>query len=263
MSSQVHKNLANPHNSLFHHGLIKLLVISELTKQSKTWDDFLYQFSNPHLTVKTRKRLVDSGVVTPPKPHSPKTPNPPVQTISLSDKKAKKIIDSPAASSGKKIKNPVDNSPLPSTPIDSKPKKLQDAFHQYFPSVPTKRRGANRFKGKSFRRSTRSMSGKPNIKPPSTSDPIQLSFDHESPHKRLKEVSAEESKPDKEVKYEPITPSLPHKNIVTPSSQMPTPSSKVDIPSTSIKEPKPSSLEPSDQTPTIEKLQQENAHLLQ
>jgi hypothetical protein len=32
MSSQVHKNLANPHNSLFHHGLIKFLVISELTK---------------------------------------------------------------------------------------------------------------------------------------------------------------------------------------------------------------------------------------
>jgi hypothetical protein len=44
---------------------------------------------------------------------------------------------------------------------------------------------------------------------------------------------------------------------------MPTPSSKVDIPYTSIKEPKPSSLEPSDQTPTIEKLQQENAQLLQ
>jgi hypothetical protein len=152
---------------------------------------------------------------------------------------------------------------LPSTPIDSQPKKLQDAFHQDFPSVPTKRRGANRFKGESFRRSTRSMSGKPNIKPPSTSDPIQLSSDHESPHKRLREVSAEESKPDKEVKYEPITPSLPHKNIVTPSSQMPTPSSKVDIPSTSIKEPKPSSLEPSDHTPVIEKLQQENAQLLQ
>jgi hypothetical protein len=104
MSSQVRKNLANPHNNLFHHGLIKLLVISELTKQSKTWDDFLYQFSNPHLTVKIRKRSVDSGVFTPPKPHSPKTPKPPVQTISLSDKKAKKIIDSPAASLVRKLK---------------------------------------------------------------------------------------------------------------------------------------------------------------
>jgi hypothetical protein len=81
------------------------------------------------------------------------------------------------------------------------------------------------------------MSGKPNIKPPSTFRSYSIVFDHESPHKRLKEVSAEESKPDKEVKYEPITPSLPHKNIVTPSSQMPTSSSKVDIPSTSIKDP--------------------------
>ena len=107
------------------------------------------------------------------------------------------------------------------------------------------------------------MSGKPNIKSPCTSDPIQLSFDHESPHKRLREFSTEESKPYKEVKYEPITPSPPHKNIVTPSSQMPTPYSKVNIPATSIKEPKTSSLEPSDQNPGIEKLQQENAQLLQ
>jgi hypothetical protein len=65
------------------------------------------------------------------------------------------------------------------------------------------------------------------------------------------------------IKYELITPSLPHKNNVTPSSQMPTLSSKVDIPSSSIKEPKPSSLEPFDQTLDIDTLQQENAQLLQ
>jgi hypothetical protein len=132
MSSQVRKNVANPHNSLFHHGLIKLLVITELTKQGKTWDEFLYQFSNPHLTVKTSKKSIDLGTVTPSKPHSPKTPNPPTQTISLSEQKAKKIVDSPAASSGKKTKNPIDNSPFPSTPIDPQPKKLQDAFQQDF-----------------------------------------------------------------------------------------------------------------------------------
>jgi hypothetical protein len=97
-----------------------------LEKQSKTWEDFLYQFSNPRLTVKTRKRSVDSGVVTPPKPHSLKNPNALVQTISLFDKKTKKIIHYPPASSGKKIKKPAYNSPFPSTPIDSKPKKTQD-----------------------------------------------------------------------------------------------------------------------------------------
>jgi hypothetical protein len=55
MSSQVRKNVTNPHNSLFHHGLIKLLVLTELEKQGKNWDAFIYQFANPHLTVKTEK----------------------------------------------------------------------------------------------------------------------------------------------------------------------------------------------------------------
>jgi hypothetical protein len=65
------------------------------------------------------------------------------------------------------------------------------------------------------------------------------------------------------IKSELITPSLPHKNNVTASSQMPTPSSKVDIPSSFIKEPKSSSLEPFDQTLAIDTLQQENVQLLQ
>jgi hypothetical protein len=247
------KNLANPHNSLFHHGLIKFLVIIELKKHGKTWDELLYQFSNPHLTVKTNKRSIYLGTATPSKPHSPKTPNPLTQTISMSEQKAKKIVDSPAASSGKKTKKPTDNSPFPSTPIDPQPKKLQDSFKQYFPLVPTNRRGANQFKGESFRRSTQSASGKCNVKPPSTLDPIQVSYDHESPHKRLIEVSAEEFEPDREVKSEPI-PS--HKHSVTPTSQMPTSTSKIDRSSTSIKGSKPSSFETYYHTPIIEKLQQ-------
>jgi hypothetical protein len=148
--------VANPHHNLFHHGLIKLLVISELKKQGKTWEDFLYQFLNPHLTVKTSKKSIDPGTVTPPNPHSPKTPNPPIHPISLSDKKANKPIVDP---------------PLSTNPIGSKQKKLQDS---YFPPIPTRRRGANRFKGKSFCRSTRSMIGKTNTKPPTTSDPIPV-----------------------------------------------------------------------------------------
>jgi hypothetical protein len=42
MSSQVRKNVTNPHNSLFHHGLIKLLNLTELEKQGKSWDAFIY-----------------------------------------------------------------------------------------------------------------------------------------------------------------------------------------------------------------------------
>jgi hypothetical protein len=42
MSSQVRKNVTNPHNSLFHHGLIKLLVLTKLEKQGQSWDAFIY-----------------------------------------------------------------------------------------------------------------------------------------------------------------------------------------------------------------------------
>jgi hypothetical protein len=103
------------------------------------------------------------------------------------------------------------------------------------------------------------MIGKSNTKPPITSDPIQLSSDHESPHKKLKE----ESEPAKEIKSEPVTPSLPQKATVTPSSQVPKPSTKCDMPSTSTEKPKPSPIEQSDQSPTVEQLQKENAQLIQ
>jgi hypothetical protein len=98
MSYQVQKNVANPHNNLFHHSLIKFLVIAELEKQGKTCDEFIYQFSNPHLTIKTNKKKLDLGIVTPSKPHSPKTPNPPTQYIPLPKQKTKKLVDTPIAS---------------------------------------------------------------------------------------------------------------------------------------------------------------------
>ena len=120
--------MSNPHNSLFHHDLIKLLVIAELTKQGKTWDEFIYQFSNPHLTIKTSKKTLDLGTVTPSKPHSPKTPNPPTQAIPLPKQKTKKLVDTPATSSSKKTKKPIDNPPIPSTSIDPAPKKLQEVI---------------------------------------------------------------------------------------------------------------------------------------
>jgi hypothetical protein len=101
------------------------------------------------------------------------------------------------------------------------------------------------------------MIGKSNTKPPITLDPIQLSSDHESPKKKLREDSAEESKPAKETKSEPVMPSLSQKAIVTPSSQIPKPSIKCDMPSTSTEKPKHSPIEQSGQSPTIEQLQKE------
>jgi hypothetical protein len=104
MSSQVRKNVTNPHNSLFHHGLIKLLVLAELEKQGKTWDAFIYQFANPHLIVKTGKKPLSLKTISPSKPRSPKTPNPLAQTLSF-PKQYKKIIDIPTSSLGKNTKS--------------------------------------------------------------------------------------------------------------------------------------------------------------
>jgi hypothetical protein len=143
MSSQVRKNVTNPHNKLFHHGLIKLLVLAELEKQGKTWDEFIFQFVNPHLTIKTSKKTLDLRTISPSKPHSPKTPNPHAQAISLPEQKSKKLVDIPATSSGKKTKNPIANPPMPSTSLDPTPKNIQEVIQQDFPTVPTNRRGAN------------------------------------------------------------------------------------------------------------------------
>jgi hypothetical protein len=68
----------------------------------------------------------------------------------LSEQNTKKLVDSLAASSGKKTKSPIDNSPIPSTPIDPQPKKLQEEIQKYFPLVHTNKRGSNRFKGGYF-----------------------------------------------------------------------------------------------------------------
>jgi hypothetical protein len=136
--------VVNPHNILFHHGLIKFFFIAELEKQGKTWDEFIYQFSSPYITIKTSNKTLDLGTVTPSKPHSLKTPNPPTQAISLLEQKTKKLIDTLAASSRKKTKKPIDNSPMPSTSIDPAPKKLQEEIQQDFLVVPTNRRGSFR-----------------------------------------------------------------------------------------------------------------------
>ena len=49
MASQVRKNLEHPTHSLYHHGLIKMLVLAELKKQEWVWEQFVYELSNSHL----------------------------------------------------------------------------------------------------------------------------------------------------------------------------------------------------------------------
>jgi hypothetical protein len=263
MSSQVRKNVTNPHNSLFHHGLIKLLVLTELEKQGKSWDAFIYQFANPHLTVKTGKKPLSLKTISPSKPHSPKTPNSLAQTPSLPEQ-YQKLVDIPTSSSGKKTKNkdqkkPIVDPPMPSFSLDPTPKKPQEVMQQDFPIIPTNKRGANRFGKGPFRKSTRNIRTKPYAKPPPTSDPIQVSSDLESPHKQPREVSADGLEPLRKTKSEPTSP---FRSPITPTSPMPTLDPKFDKLTTSLKGPKPSS-EITDSSPTIEELQRENHQLLQ
>jgi hypothetical protein len=129
MSSQVRKTVTNPHNSLFHHGLIKLLVLTELEKQGQSWDAFIYQFANPHLIVKIGKKPLILKTISPSKAHSPKTPNSLAQTPSL-PKQYQKLVDIPTSSSGKMTKNkdqkkPIVDPPMPSFSLDPTPKKPQ------------------------------------------------------------------------------------------------------------------------------------------
>ena len=49
MASQVRKNLENLTHSLYHHGLIKILILAELKKKDWVWEQFVYELSNSHL----------------------------------------------------------------------------------------------------------------------------------------------------------------------------------------------------------------------
>jgi hypothetical protein len=169
-----------------------------------SWDAFIYQFANPHLTVKTGRKPLSLKTISSSKPHSPRTPNSIAQTLSFPEQ-YQKFVDIPTSSSGKKTKNkdqkkPIVDPPMPSFSLDPTPKKPQEVMQQDFPIIPINKRGANRFEKGPFRKSTRNIRIKPYAKPPPASDPIQVSSDLESPHKQIREVSADGLEPNKEYK---------------------------------------------------------------
>ena len=95
---------------------------------------------------------------------------------------------------------------MPSFSLDPTPRKPQEVMQQYFPIIPTNKRGANQFGKGPFRKSTQNIRTKPYAKPPPTSDPIQVSSDLESPHKKPREVSADGLEPLRKTKSEPTSP---------------------------------------------------------
>jgi hypothetical protein len=160
---------------------------------------------------------------------------------------------------GKKTKNkdqkrPIVDPSMPSFSLHPTPKKPQEVMQQEFPIIPTNMRGANQFGKGPFRKSTRIIRTKPYAKPPPASDPIQVSSDLESPHKKLREVFIDGLEPLRKTKSKPTSS---FQSPITPTSPMPTLDPKIDKFSTSLKGPKPSS-EIVDFAPTIEELEKEN-----
>ena len=49
MDFQVRKNVENPTHSLYHHGLINMIILAELKKKNQVWEQFLYELSNSHI----------------------------------------------------------------------------------------------------------------------------------------------------------------------------------------------------------------------
>jgi hypothetical protein len=215
------------------------------------------------LIVKTGKNPLSLKTISPSKPRSPRTPNSLAQTLSLPEQ-YQNLVDIPTSSSGKKTKSkdqkkPIVDPPMPSLSLDPTPKNIQEVMQQDFPIIPTNKRGANRFGKGPFQKSTWSTRTKPYAKPPPALDPIQVSSDVESLHKKPREVFVDGLEPLRKTKSEPTSP---YQCPITPTSPMPILDPKTDRLSTSLKGSKPS-LEITNSSPTIEELQKENHHLLQ
>ena len=43
--------MENPTQSLYHHGLIRMLYFTELKQHNQTWEQFLYELSNSHISL--------------------------------------------------------------------------------------------------------------------------------------------------------------------------------------------------------------------
>ena len=51
MLNQVKKNTLNPKGSLYHHSLIKILILDQIKEWIQPWDTFTFKVFNPHLNI--------------------------------------------------------------------------------------------------------------------------------------------------------------------------------------------------------------------
>ena len=68
--SQTVRNFSNPDRSLFHHGLIKIILQFQLSANGKSWDSFLvdcqlgptHHWLNPSPRIRKKRKSINSGV---------------------------------------------------------------------------------------------------------------------------------------------------------------------------------------------------------
>ena len=67
MSNLVRKNTLHPKSSLYHHSLIKLLILDHIKERNKTWETFLFKVLNLHINICKRSFHLHHGATqTPP-----------------------------------------------------------------------------------------------------------------------------------------------------------------------------------------------------
>ena len=59
MLNQVRKNTVNPKGSIYHHSLIKLLILDQLKEWNQAWDTFIFKVLNPHLNIRKHTRHIN------------------------------------------------------------------------------------------------------------------------------------------------------------------------------------------------------------
>jgi len=165
ISSQARKNTKNPSTSLCHHGIIKMLVMEELKKRDKSWNDFLQELSQ------SQEHPPEEDV-----PISP-VENP---DSSLRDFSQGYVLNSPS-------QNHEEDKPVSPIKISLVEKERSKRLSE---KVPKRKRGSNRTKlskhVESPRRTTQSVACQIEKPIPSEqvnigSDPINLSSPSSSP----------------------------------------------------------------------------------
>ena len=54
MSNFVRINTVHPKRSIYHHSIIKMLILDQLKERSQSWETFVFKVLNPHLNIRKR-----------------------------------------------------------------------------------------------------------------------------------------------------------------------------------------------------------------